>query len=179
MLDFESDGPGFETMTTLKIYPIKDKQMTLKSQHFVYFFLFFYSLIRLLKLKIVIFSKAKTADVNIVTSENSWDDVTRSEAHRRAIQKDILNHFKDSTTGDVQMEALRKKFTTLIAHFNKNGHLWLKPQKLAVKLNAVRQVFTRNEFERRFLYNNPTEVCFDFGMIFKINGKIAIYSFLY
>ena len=56
------------------------------------------------------------------------------------------------------MENLRKKFTNLIKHFNDTGHLWLKPQKLAVKLAAVRQVYTRNEFERRFLYNNPTEV---------------------
>ena len=93
-----------------------------------------------------------------MTSENSWDDATRSEAHRRAVQKDILNHFKESTAGDVQMENLRKKFNAIIKRFNDKGHLWLKPQKLAVKLGAVRQVFTRNEFERRFLYNNPSEV---------------------
>ena len=108
--------------------------------------------------QIIFFSKAKTADVNIVTSENSWDDITRSEAHRRAIQKDILNHFKDSTAGDTQMEALRRKFKELIKCFDDKGHLWLKPQKLAVKLGAVRHVFTRNEFERRFLYNNPSQV---------------------
>ena len=60
--------------------------------------------------------------------------------------------------GDAQMENLRKNFNSAIKRFNDKGHLWLKPQKLAVKLNAVRQVFTRNEFERRFLYNNPTEV---------------------
>ena len=106
----------------------------------------------------ITFSKSKAADVNIVTSENSWDDATRSEAHRRAIQKDILNHFKESTAGDVQMENLRKKFNENIKRFNDKGHLWLKPQKLAAKLIAVRQIFTRNEFERRFLYNNPTEV---------------------
>ena len=81
------------------------------------------------------------------------------------MQKDILNHFKESTAGDAQMESLRKKFKDLIKHFDDNGHLWLKPQKLATKLSAVRQVFTRNEFERRFLYNNPSEVSDSFKML--------------
>ena len=57
------------------------------------------------------------------------------------------------------MENLRVKFNLGIKRFNDHGHLWLRPQKLTEKLSAVRQVNTRNEFERRFLYHNPSQVC--------------------
>ena len=103
----------------------------------------------------MLLSKLKTPQPPIVTSENSWDEMTRSDAHRRAMQQDILNHFKDSPMGDQHMRMLRDRFQAALKHFNEKGQLWLKPQKLSQKLAAVRQVDTRMEFERRFLYNNP------------------------
>ena len=104
-------------------------------------------------------------NANIVTSENSWDDMQRSQAHRRVLQKDILNHFHDSTAGDTLMETLRSDFQKAIKHFNNMGHKWLRPQKLATKLSLVRQVLTRNEFERRFLYNGAMQVSKIFYLI--------------
>ena len=94
----------------------------------------------------------------MVTSENSWDDIQRSSAHRRALQSDIINHFRDSTAGDPLMENLRKQFQDGMNLFIREGDSWLKPQKLAERLAHVRQVNTRQEFERRFVYLSPTPV---------------------
>ena len=93
-----------------------------------------------------------------MSSENSWDDIQRSEAHRRVVQSEILNHFRESTAGDVQMENLRAEFEQAVEHFKKEGHAWLKPQDLTTRLSTVRQMNTRNEFERRFFYHNPQKV---------------------
>lgn len=94
----------------------------------------------------------------MVTSENSWDDIQRSSAHRRALQSDIINHFRDSPAGDPLMENLRKQFQDGMNLFIREGNDWLKPQKLAERLANVRQVHSRHEFERRFAYVSPTEV---------------------
>ena len=108
----------------------------------------------------MLFSKVRKAECRVVSSENTWDDIQRSSAHRRALQSDILLHFKDSTAGDIQMENLRRDFQNAIKQFNNTGHKWLAPQKLATKLMAVRQIHTRNKFERRFFYHNPMDVSF-------------------
>ena len=100
----------------------------------------------------------KSPNIQVVSSENCWDDVQRSNAHRRAIQMDILNHFKDSTAGDGQMERLRQRFQDGLTLFNHEGHNWLPPQNLAKKIMAVRQVQARPEFERRFVYLDPSPV---------------------
>ena len=74
------------------------------------------------------------------------------------VQSEILNHFRESTAGDVQMESLRAEFEAAVEHFKKEGHAWLKPQDLTTRLSTVRQMNTRNEFERRFFYHNPQKV---------------------
>ena len=56
------------------------------------------------------------------------------------------------------MERLRAAFMDAYNHFKESGHAWLKPQELAKRLVAVKQVDSRNEFERRFIYHNPQEV---------------------
>ena len=94
----------------------------------------------------------------MVSSENTWDEIQRSSAHRRALQNDILHHFKDSTAGDTLMEKLREDFQAAVTIFNAEGHKWLPPQRLAQKLAMVKQIHTRNEFERRFFYYSPMEV---------------------
>ena len=53
------------------------------------------------------------------------------------------------------METIRKEFEEAMVHFKNTGHAWLKPQDLATRLSAVKQVNTRNEFERRFFFHNP------------------------
>lgn len=109
----------------------------------------------------------------MVTSENSWDDIQRSSAHRRALQSDIINHFRDSPAGDPLMENLRKQFQDGMNLFIREGNDWLKPQKLAERLANVRQVHSRHEFERRFAYVSPTEV-FYIQTLFQ--EKITLFS---
>lgn len=104
------------------------------------------------------FSKSRSADLQVVSSENSWDDIQRSEAHRRVLQGEILTHFRESTAGDTQMEALREDFEAALNHFKQKGHAWLKPQDLVTRLSTVKLTNTRNEFERRFFYHNPQQV---------------------
>ena len=106
-------------------------------------------------LKLFLFRKTRSADLQIISSENSWDDIQRSEAHRRVLQGEILSHFRESTAGDTQMEALRAEFAAAIDHFKTRGHAWLKPQELVTRLSTVKMTNTRNEFERRFIYHNP------------------------
>ena len=99
-----------------------------------------------------------SADINVITSENSWDDIQRSDAHRRVIQGEIISHFRESSAGDPQMERLRQSFMEAYNHFKNEGHAWLKPQELARRLIAVKQADSRNDFERRFIYYNPQRV---------------------
>ena len=99
-----------------------------------------------------------SANVNVVTSENSWDDIQRSDAHRRVIQSEIISHFRESSAGDPQMERLRQLFMEAYNHFKNEGHAWLKPQELARRLIAVKQANSRNDFERRFIFHNPQKV---------------------
>ena len=76
---------------------------------------------------------------------------------------------------------IRKDFSAAIEHFNKNGHAWLQPQKLAVRLLAAKQLNTRNEFERSFLYYNPLKLKTDQSQMkhLRINRPIDLPNLMF